>query len=403
MFEFKFEREHVIKAIRKVEQRGLDWLYKKYPKKKGGGISKARTWFLIHEGAMYPLKHLGRCAYHLATKKRIPGIDNPHPSQFSRHFENLGFKTVRYDIAQPESSDEDDAEKRRRGPVENLHRPGQAEPLLADDGDAIQRDTADRIDDLYRAASQSRARPPWMDLLNRIASQTHMAPFNLMLADIQRPGARYIAFPQKWREIGREVKPGAIPVVILWPFGPVRFAFELADTTGDRVDDAKLDEMFGEAVEVRDGLIERVARHALTEDRIEVRSVSLGTTLGGDARAANTNPKVNNDSDKPPLWVVRVNSNLNKSNCLTTIAHELAHVYLGHLGGNGKKWPNRSLSRLDAREFEAEAVAFIVAKRFGLKPKSVEYLNGYLKKDTINFISHSAIVRTAGRIEQLVR
>ena len=62
-FKFKFEREHVIKAIRKVEQRGLDWLYKKYPKKKGGGISKARTWFLIHEGAMYPLKHLGRCAY----------------------------------------------------------------------------------------------------------------------------------------------------------------------------------------------------------------------------------------------------------------------------------------------------------------------------------------------------
>ena len=67
------------------------------------------------------------------------------------------------------------------------------------------------------------------------------------------------------------MKPGAIPIVILWPFSPVRFAFDLADTTGDRVDDAHLDEMFGEAVEIRDGLIDRVARRALSEDRIEVK------------------------------------------------------------------------------------------------------------------------------------
>ena len=71
---------------------------------------------------------------------------------------------------------------------------GQAKLPPAEEGDAIQRDTANRIDELYRAASEPGACPPWVDLFNRIASQTHMAPFNLMLADIQRPGARYVTF-----------------------------------------------------------------------------------------------------------------------------------------------------------------------------------------------------------------
>lgn len=278
----------------------------------------------------------------------------------------------------------------------------QAELPLEEGIDAILRDTADRIDELYRAASEPGARPPWMDLFNRIAGQTHMAPFNLMLADLQRPGARYVAFPQKWREIGRTVKPAAIPIVVLWPFCPVRCAYELSDTTGDPYDDALLDRVFGEPVPIRDGLIDRLARRALKEDRIDIRKVSLAAGLAGDAWAIDVDQ---NAKVKPtgPGWVVRVNSNLNESAQFTTLIHELAHVYLGHLGGNGKKWPNRRPEGLDVREFEAEAVTFIVGKRFGLNPNSAEYLNGYLKDKTIEHVSHSAIARAAGRIEQHAR
>ena len=38
----------------------------------------------------------------------------------------------------------------------------QAELPLEEGIDAILRDTADRIDELYRAASEPGARPPWM-------------------------------------------------------------------------------------------------------------------------------------------------------------------------------------------------------------------------------------------------
>ncbi|GGJ10743.1 ImmA/IrrE family metallo-endopeptidase [Neoroseomonas lacus] len=278
----------------------------------------------------------------------------------------------------------------------------QAELPIDEGIDAILRDTADRIDEFYRAASDPGARPPWVDLFNRISSQTHMAPFNLMLADLQRPGARYVAFPDTWRDIGRQVKPASIPIIVLWPFCPVRCAYELADTTGDPVEDALLDRVFGEPVEVRAGLIDRVARHALKEDRIDVKSVSLASTRAGDARAVEVDPKA---KGKPatPGRVVRVNSNLHPNAQFTTLVHELAHVYLGHLGGSGKKWPDRRPNRLDVREFEAEAVTFIVCKRFGLKSNSAEYLNGYIKENTIQHVSHSAIARAAGRIEQHAR
>ena len=115
MFDFQFEHEHVIKAIRKVEKNGLDWLRKKYKKSGATRIRDARTWFLFHEGTEYPLKQLGRCAYWHATKKPLPW--EPFPRDYSRHFEELGFKTVHYSKA----------DKRRRRIVEVQLRPGQAE------------------------------------------------------------------------------------------------------------------------------------------------------------------------------------------------------------------------------------------------------------------------------------
>jgi hypothetical protein len=60
------------------------------------------------------------------------------------------------------------------------------------------------------------------------------------------------------------------------------------------------------------------------------------------------------------------------------------------------------LSRNGIPEF-AEAVSFIVGRRFGLKTGSADYLRGYIKEDTIQHVSFAAIARAAGRIEQHAR
>ena len=54
-----------------------------------------------------------------------------------------------------------------------------------------------------------------------------------MLINIQGSGSVYVASAYEWRNIfNRTIKLGARPLVILRPFGPVAFVFELNDTEG---------------------------------------------------------------------------------------------------------------------------------------------------------------------------
>ena len=54
-----------------------------------------------------------------------------------------------------------------------------------------------------------------------------------MLLHVQKPGSQYVTTAADWAEnYGRSPKPGARPLVILRPFGPVAFVYELNDTEG---------------------------------------------------------------------------------------------------------------------------------------------------------------------------
>lgn len=83
--------------------------------------------------------------------------------------------------------------------------------------------------------------------------------------------------------------------------------------------------------------------------------------------------------------------------------HELAHIYLGHLGSDEDKWwPSRLNLTRNQREMEAESVAFIVCSRAGLISHSAEYLSAYIKvEQDISRISIDMITKVAGRIENM--
>ena len=52
-----------------------------------------------------------------------------------------------------------------------------------------------------------------------------------MLVEMQRPGARYVLTKKEWeKRYNRVLKENARPLVILFPFGPVEFVFDIADT-----------------------------------------------------------------------------------------------------------------------------------------------------------------------------
>lgn len=117
MADLIFDRKHALEAIRLAQTNGQEWLYESYPKP-NGQKRRSSTGFLMHEGAAYPVKPLGRLANEIAGN---PMIDNPITNVFRKYFEKLGFQLI--------DSPEDEAEsatERQRRLAEVWERPGQA-------------------------------------------------------------------------------------------------------------------------------------------------------------------------------------------------------------------------------------------------------------------------------------
>src|SRR5258707_9794101 len=70
-------------------------------------------------------------------------------------------------------------------------------------------------------------------LLDFVVRLRNFAPFNAMLLQLQKPGLTYAASAKDWSDrFGRSPKEGARPLLILWPFGPVAFVYDVLDTEG---------------------------------------------------------------------------------------------------------------------------------------------------------------------------
>src|SRR5207249_568378 len=87
-----------------------------------------------------------------------------------------------------------------------------------------------------------------------------------------------------------------------------------------------------------------------------------------------------------------------------TLAHELGHLFLGHLGADMHlEIPSRIQLTHTQRELEAESVAFIVCGHNGVKSKSETYLTNYVTQNTIiEDIDVYQVMRAAGKIESLL-
>lgn len=104
-------------------------------------------------------------------------------------------------------------------------------------------------------------------------------------------------------------------------------------------------------------------------------------------------------------WKMRVvvHKDLDEPSRFGVLCHELAHILLGHLGSDFDHWwPVRTRLNKNVVEIEAEAVAWLVTSRIGLKGSSASYLSGHLQKGkTPSAISPDMIAKTASLIERM--
>jgi hypothetical protein len=236
------------------------------------------------------------------------------------------------------------------------------------------------------------------ELLDFVVRLRNFAPFNAMLLQVQKPGLSYAASARDWRErFGRQPKEGARPLLILWPFGPVAFVYDVIDTEGEPLpEDVASFFARGEIDEMKLTAFEPM----LQKKSIEWRWVDAGDRNAGSIRVVQ---RASNDKEFTQ-YRIHINRNHNSTIRFVTLAHELGHLFLGHLGSDRKlSIPNRSALRYSQRELEAESVAYLVCERNGVSSKSQTYLSAIVNANTtIDHIDLYQVMRAAGQVETIL-
>jgi hypothetical protein len=238
----------------------------------------------------------------------------------------------------------------------------------------------------------------YKDLLDFVVRLRNFAPFNAMLLQVQKPGLRYAASAWDWRErFGRTPKEGARPLLILWPFGPVALVYDVQDTEGpDLPQDVASFFAVGSIHEKQlASFIPPMGRKG-----IEWYSVDAGDQKAGSIRVIRraTNEK------EVTRYRMHINRNHSVAVQFTTLAHELGHLFLGHLGPDrALNVPERPQMNLAQWELEAESVAYLVCARNGVTSKSETYLADYVERNTtVEQVDFYQVMRAAGQIETLL-
>jgi hypothetical protein len=273
------------------------------------------------------------------------------------------------------------------------------------------------LDELFTLARKYNSSDSYLELMRFIARFRFYSPFNAMLIHTQMPGANFVCTALRWqRDYHREIKPGARPIVILQPMGPILFVFDASETAP--IPNARpLPSRVEDPFQVRSGKIG--GQLALTIENAKRDGVRVSERADGSQRAGSIQraqagqhlkftiaKKPMPKSTQIPLWFeLLLNSRLSAETRYATLVHELAHLYCGHLGTpNGRWWPDRQNLSDTVREFEAESVSYLVCARLGIDTASEEYLAGYVRKCPVTpSINLHRIMKSALLLEQMGR
>jgi len=246
------------------------------------------------------------------------------------------------------------------------------------------------IDELVIRSAAHRSSERYFALLQFINRFPRLSPFNAFLVHTQNPGVSVLATAHQWfKNYGRTVRRHARPLVILVPFGPVSFVYDIADTDGPPVPQ-ELINPFATTGDIPYSVLETSFDNC-SREKIKIIEAQLARGAAGYA------------SVRHGHFTMTINKVLAKNEKYSTFVHELGHIYCGHLGtADDYWWPDRSNLARDVREIEAESIAFLVCKRAGLKTSSEEYLSNYIRQnETVPPFSLETVLTLAGYIERM--
>lgn len=139
----------------------------------------------------------------------------------------------------------------------------------------------------------------------------------------------------------------------------------------------------------------RLVSNAAVRDHVRIDFKTLSSTNAGFATIAG--------GGEGSKMRIAIHDQLDAPSRFGVVCHELAHIYLGHLGGDREGWwPARGNLSRKAMEVEAEATAYIVGRRVGLTGSSPQYVSRYLGDEKVlQNVSADLVAKVAGRIEEM--
>lgn len=237
----------------------------------------------------------------------------------------------------------------------------------------------------------------YQDLLNFVVRLRNFAPFNAMLLHVQKPGLSYAASARDWRErFQRTIKAGARPLLILQPFGPVALVYDVLDTEGKALPEDV------QAFFARGDITDQKLRGF--EPLLKSQNIDWQWVDAGDQNAGAIYVLRHATQEQDAAYRLHINRNHEPATQFVTLVHELAHLFLGHLGRDTKlRVPQRMALSHPQQELEAESVAYIVCERNGVQSKSQTYLSHFVSRNTtVDDLALYQIMRAAGQVEALL-
>ena len=274
------------------------------------------------------------------------------------------------------------------------------------------------IDRLFEEIRQYCTGAEFMKKLTFYSNFPYIGAYNAALVEEQRPGARFVLTARKWKkEHKRKIKMNARPVMILLPFYPVEFLFDIADT-----------EPIDKNLNIDDNaVIEDIIRRNTTfcanysdisyyMKYLQINLPKFGISynhdyiVGSERRAEitqNTSDEIYVRVYKNAIvkyhnyYTISVDMKAKGTDELALLFHELAHFFCRHISSTW--WKGRDLTK-EIKEFEAETVSYLVCNRLGIKSEPQKYLAYYVINDNeIPPISLDAVFHAVDMIELLAR
>jgi len=251
------------------------------------------------------------------------------------------------------------------------------------------------LDELFSRSKLISTGPDFKKMLDFVSRFKSYKPYNNFLIYMQNPNCKYFATTKDWKKrFSRKPKEEARPMIILAPMHPVLFVYDIDETEGSPIPEL-LSSPFEVSGKFDHTNFINLLSH-LDSLNITLHNKSLDFRHGGSIFR----------EQKLSDPEIELNLKHAKEVNFATLVHELAHLFLGHLGSlDTETFPVRKdevMTNKSLMEMEAESVSYLVLSRLDLETKAAEYLAFYnAQPEDLKRISMDLVLKIATKIEAM--